>query len=224
MLRKIAIYVISPIGYISAMSAVRTLHTKGNLEIDIFVSWPSMDPAVCHELARIIYQLTERCEEKCRVRPVPQDVVDFLLTISEKRERVSVIKRLFGTNHYDEIFYPHDVVGHLYHLLCLAYPDARRICFGDAMGIVFQKEVRLGLLGIKPPAVESNYSCRPDIAALILPVDQSGSFLDKIPLIVCQKDTVLEVIDECIRATPELQNLSSPIVRDIWRPPQMDAF
>jgi hypothetical protein len=187
------------------MSAVRTLHTKGNLEIDIFVSWPSQDPAVCRELARIICQLTERCEETCRVRPVPQDVIDSLLMISQKGERIKAIQRLFGTSHYDEIFYPHDVVGHLYQLLCLAYPDARRICFGDAMGIVFQKKFRLGLLGLKPPTDQSNNSCRPDIAALILPVDQSGGFLEKVPLIVCRKDTVLEVIDECIQATPELQ-------------------
>lgn len=54
----------------------------------------------------------------------------------------------------------------------------------------------------------------PDEAVLILPVDESGSFLKQLPLTVCPKQVVLEVLRQCTDSCSELQAYISSLMHD----------
>lgn len=111
---------------------------------------------------------------------------------------------------YQNIYYPHDVVGRIYQECCSKFPRARKICFGDALGIVYEKHYHLGLflkfsLRQKLKNFFEGYinsdKFRPDITVLVLPVDQSGKFLPKTDLRICKKELVLKVINDCVGAS-----------------------
>jgi hypothetical protein len=129
------------------------------------------------------------------------------------------LKTRIGNNSFDRIFYPHDVDGGMFAFICNAYPNAERICYGDAFGFVFEREYLLGLIhtssfkkilgkinkfrkkvlsGLSLYNVNLSYKLKtfnPDMAALILPVDQSGNFLKELPLHVSSNQKVKFVIN-----------------------------
>jgi hypothetical protein len=121
----------------------------------------------------------------------------------------------------NEIYYAHDIEGGLFQLLCRTYPNATRICYGDGLGIYYEKSTRLSRFGsdyysknriikiinnlyllIKNIAkyyfqgriILKEYN--PDKAILILPIDDSGKMLSNIPLFVCKRSNVLKLIRE----------------------------
>jgi hypothetical protein len=109
------------------------------------------------------------------------------------------------------------------------------------MGQVFERQVHLGFLSAPKPRGPADQSLRkrvgaaldrllgcwprsqeafvlpdfkPDIAALILPVDQSGRFLQQVPLTVCPRELAIAVINECSRACGDLQAYIDSLLRE----------
>lgn len=107
---------------------------------------------------------------------------------------------------FDEFYYAHDVTGVVCRQLAKVNPKSRKICIGDAFGMLYTAgtmasyrrapSFRERLLGWLRPA-EEPASIRPDAAALVLPVDPSGRGLSATPLIVCRKESFLEAIRFC---------------------------
>jgi hypothetical protein len=123
------------------------------------------------------------------------------------------------------------VTGQLYQALATSYPGARRVCFGDGMGIVFERRVHLSYLGrandgLRQRVLRTGYELlgrarslaagrkhrlRLDDhdaheAVLVLPVDQSGRFLTRMPLTVCPRATVVELVERCAAACVDLRD------------------
>lgn len=223
-------YVISPIHVLSVLSAVRTRHGEGGARITLLSQWPGLDESSGRDLADVIRTLTRSSPEIDRVVLLQQQEMTAIL---ESRSPSAAARRFRAwlADGADEIYYPHDVVGQVWQLMALAFSRAARICFGDAMGQVFERDVHLGLLGIAPvPRQPSRHGlkeavalvrraltrppgkrqplqlpdARPHEAVLILPVDQSGRFLDGIPLTVCPAEVVRGVLEECRSASVEL--------------------
>jgi hypothetical protein len=146
-------------------------------------------------------------------------------------------KDRLGLEHVDEIYYAHDVVGRVPELAFNAFPDAERIMYGDALGLVFNRRYLIALAG--GSSVEEAQRIargepvfgirqlsrtlrngfgralfggpewpRPDRAALVLPVDVTGDSLIDVRLTIPSKELVLEVIAECQGAMPEMTDFS----------------
>lgn len=141
------------------------------------------------------------------------------------REKISV-------DHFDEIYYSHDLSGRVVELVMNAYPDAVRITFGDGLGQIYDRRyltlaggtqqggqtfsprhvlnvlktrIRLGLLG-GPRFLQASK------AVLTLPMDHAGDILDDKELFVIPKKLVLEIISDCNRENPELEQYSQGLL------------
>lgn len=124
---------------------------------------------------------------------------------------------------YDEFYYAHDSTGTACRRLAAAYPSARRICIGDAFGMVYPADYVAGyqrsLLGrvrrrlgaiLRP----GNYlpAIRPDLAALILPVDPSGRGLVGIELACCSRQNFIAAIEFCHARADGLREFMSDLL------------
>jgi len=148
------------------------------------------------------------------------------------REVLRRFRRKLGTEHFDEIYYAHDVVGRVPELAMNAYPDAKRITFGDALGSVYDKRYHIAL-AIGPRSVSGGGPLRrvrgvarrrleeartgilgfflgaprdlqAGTAMLILPMDQTGACLASMELFIVPKNLVRDIISQCNEAVPEL--------------------
>lgn len=104
---------------------------------------------------------------------------------------------------FDEFYYAHDLTGSVCRKLAAAHPRARKVCTGDAFGMLYTAEHLQAYL--KPASFRERLRARlhpsttlaplrPDIAAPVLPVDPSGRGLGKAGLVVCRKDAFAEAI------------------------------
>ena len=126
------------------------------------------------------------------------------------------LKERLGEGH-EEFYYAHDAVGTICRRLAAAYPSARKVCNGDAFGMVYTAEslpapsarARLGALARRLAATLAGKAplapVRPDVAALVLPVDVSGNGLRDVSLVCCRKDDFLAAIDFCHANAAELR-------------------
>jgi len=152
------------------------------------------------------------------------------------RGQLDRARRLAGREAPDEIYYAHDIVSPIPRLLMEAFPRADRTTFGDALGSTFNAEYRLAqaagathqeavrvaknahvpAAGRRPSLLSAFREKRKSSAsapqathaALILPMDQTGDYLEDKTLVVVPRDVVLEVIAKCRQALPELEDFS----------------
>jgi hypothetical protein len=221
---RVLAYVISPVHVIGAVAAARSIHPTAPVRITIAVYWPGVPAEQVEEIAAIVRQMAN-----------PLSDVDACMVVTGERadsfERQAEVdpgaarRGLFGDTDFAEIYYAHDVVGRFYQALAMAFPHARRICYGDGLGNVYQRDYHLGLLrdptdgsekGEREPrrgwwrnCLASLRRCvrsaepvraipsqfQPDAAALILPVDQSGGFLRDVQLTVVPRATALQLFE-----------------------------
>jgi hypothetical protein len=124
-----------------------------------------------------------------------------------------------GTDVFDEIFIARDFCGEGSSLILNAYPDARRITYGDSLGLVGNEEVlddsttprtiRFLLAKARLQLLHTLWG-RPrrfrfDAAVLTLPIDWSGMYLKDLPVIVPSKMHVLQVIEALAQRSNALQ-------------------
>ncbi len=200
-------YLISPTHLISATCAIKSLHQNEDVNIVLIVHWPGLSDERNEELANIIIDISKEFHFIKKIIPISQlKLSDLLIQSRSPSAGIQSFKDIIVNKiEFNEIYYSHNVVGEMYQFLCTAFPSAQRICFGDALGNVYEKEVHLSFL-IKTPVALTPKEFKPHKAALILPVDQSGNFLKNIPLTVCDKNIVIDMIERCISSASDLQN------------------
>lgn len=202
--KKCLLYIISPTHVISSISAIETMYHDKKPEVTLLIHWPGVPKKETKSITKVIKKLVSGFDFVIRIITISQDKVDNLFISKETAEAKQFPQKIFRETRFDEIYYSQDVVGQMYQWLCIAYPKAQRICYGDALGNVYEKEFHLSLLKIQVPTITQIY--KPHKAVLILPVDQSGNFLKNIQLIVCNKKTVLKVMTKLVQTTKELQS------------------
>jgi hypothetical protein len=223
------LYVMGPIHLLAQLTALRTLHAGSAVQARVFVHWPWASDDVLADLVAIFRVMTRQIPEVCDICPVPQATIDDALSASEMSQKCQRLIELMGPFAFDEIYFPHDVMGTFYQLLAGANATARRITTGENLGHVFEREVYYSYFAQDPPARglrgfadkmmdrirgrKRRYApampvpdFKPDLAALLLPVDQSGTYLRDIALQVPPRMIALGVLNACRAACVELND------------------
>lgn len=225
------VYFISPTHIISSLIAINTLHPNKNIKTTFLIVSTEQNFRDTKKVLNLVKSLLSKVDFSVKIIHLTDYKFTKLLNIKNRYAKKNQTTLLFKEEEYDEIYYPHDVIGTVYPRLCESYPKAIRICYGDAFGFVYEKEVVLSLLR-QPhkkallteirdivikflPNLQKNIISRdisetqskyiPHKAVLIMPVDQSGNFLNKVSLTVCSKKTVDSVVNQCIESTKQLQ-------------------
>lgn len=184
--KSIIIHFSNTIGFISAISAVFTLHPQKNITANLLVEWLG---------------LTEVDEEILNIAKTFSKEFTFI-------KQISLAKDFQFPKSVDEIYFAHDLNEDQTKVLFAKYPKAKRICFGDGFGWVYvrkkyfsyikghRESLRIIIRRIFLRLTGKLFWKFPNVAVLILPIDQYGHFFDKCPLIVCKKDTVNEIIEK----------------------------
>lgn len=191
-------YVMTPTHAISLDVALQTIFPDGHsITCDVLVGWPGL-PSVQSEI---------------------QNIVEKMLSNSPIKYHLFSDQSLLSPSEpYGHIFYAHDIVDNIVQSLCLSWPDALRVCLGDALGMVCERNYHLGLIkdGKKPSVfclaaakvrhslklafsrrtVHLDQSIVPDLACLILPVDQTGSALAGVQVTVPHLALVRKVLNQ----------------------------
>lgn len=244
---------ISPTHIISSVSAILTRHDPGSVDVTMLFQWPVMEDELTNELSVVMQSMLRSFSFVRPVKIIPYSVFTKMLAESEMPSLELWLKGCVGVDHAEEIYYSHDVMGQFYQALSTVYNNARRICIGDGMGVVFERHAHLSLFKperqLQPPhrafkeklsslvtGLRARLQVRtrlrrilgkttpfhpgpsnatltgitlkdflPDEAVLVLPVDESGNFLKRVPLTVCPKRIVLDVLRHCMESCSELQ-------------------
>lgn len=229
MIRCLA-HVYSTSYFLSALAAVRTLHPGGDARVTMVLHLPSASPQRHAEMAAILREFAAGMPEIDRVLSIDAEELSGLCRRwSAVRSARNLAAALGGE--FDEILFQHDTSGVFYQLAATAYPAARRICIGDAFGMMYEQSFIQGYFASDVesglPAAAKRVARRlrgllqggwralrfpafpPHLAVLVLPVDPSGKGLEKIPLEVCARGVFLELVSHCVRATPQLAGFIS---------------
>jgi hypothetical protein len=238
------VHAMTPTNVLAALSAVKTLFSQrlATLELTIIAHYPGGSDVLAAEFASVSRAITKPFSYVRRVISLPQSQYDQLeRSPGETWPSALTLRKIVGVERPDAWFYAHDVSGDLVLALANAYPASTSVCYGDALGQVFQKEIHLGFLGLAPqtsPKSERPKSSRlyravaglvrsltsdattggqpakpwsmvsgslvPDHAVLILPVDQSGSFLPLTKLTVCPRQVALSIFRKAAEACTDL--------------------
>jgi len=191
------------------MTAITTLHPGEPVSVVIFVQLAGASEAALAEIMDVVRELAKGHRLVERIEGVIDDAVDG----RKLQERLGA--------GFDEFYYCHDVNGQICRQLAALYPRARKVCIGDGFGMVYATEflesyrraaplplrARLGawLRGLGSPVPKPLAPIRPDIAALVLPVDPSGGGLRRVALRVCGKQDFLDAIRACHANARDLQ-------------------
>ena len=219
------LYIISPAHILSAICAIKSLHELVNREVIVIVHWPGVNEQINTEITKIVEEMANGFFFIKKILSIPWKKKEELLANPDIYEGIEQFKGIIGITEVDEIYYAHDIDGGMFQLLCTAYPNAKRICFGDTLGNVYEKEVHLGYINRQKQDISLNQlveslfkilkdrikrviftnqekvlwqlqkEYKPHQAVLILPVDQSGNFLKRIPLVISKKETLLETLN-----------------------------
>jgi hypothetical protein len=242
---RVLVYIISPLHVVSTIAALRSLHGKESPIVTLFVHWPGLSQEIVEEIGELVAEISRPFSFIDSVITMSTDERNGLTDSKDLREIVLALRRRLGQG-YREIYYAHDIEGGMFNLLCAAFPKAKRICFGDGLGNVYEKHVHLGFLypdayASAPTRKGKNWSLReifegfrgmklfkkldhtlhdietshfpPDIATLVLPVDQSGNFLRGVDLIIPEKDLVLDILETCGSSAVELRQYMDDLLQ-----------
>lgn len=209
--KQIVICCFSPTHLISSVSAIRCIHDIQNVRVTIIVHWPGVKERVNREICQIVKTLSHQFSFIKKIIPVSEKDLSQVWPINTRQVKKN-LRKMIGENSYEEIYYSHDVVGLMYQFLSQLYPSARRICYGDGLGIVYEQDYHLFFLEkhsiwerLKFKYFRKSNTLWPDQAILILPVDQSGNFLKNVTLKVVPKKIVNQTLNKCISSARDLR-------------------
>jgi len=209
----IVAYLIGPSHLVAFLCAAQSLHPNQYLNITLIVNHPGISQEINDEQANICLELLSSFDYSVKIRAIPWGQISNLVSTNNLIKTSIEVKKILGDDiEFDEIYYGQDVTGLMYQILCTAYPNALKICFGDALGMVKERHVHLSLLGITVEKTEERFN--PDKAALVLPIDESGNFLKNTSLIVCPKAIVQQILDKLILSSNNLQNYITKLIAE----------
>lgn len=223
---RIAAHIITPAYALSCLCAVRLLHPGREVDLTLLVYWGAAgSDEVLPEMAGCVEAMTRGLANPPRVVRVAEADLDQILAHGSPEEVARAFLQRFGLGELDEFHYGHATVGCFGQLAASVFPKARRVCFGDAFGLVHWRRVRLAYAGLDVgdlPRLAPDragealtWACalraqgrgglrellamremEPHLAALCLPVDQFGDYFDVVPLTVCPREVVLGVLED----------------------------
>jgi hypothetical protein len=215
-MREILANIMTPAQAISLDVAVTSMFPGEIVSCRIVSAWPGL-PELQKEIGAVLLAM--------------------LATSSHHYTLVPEIDPTFSKNEFTHFFYAHDVVGNTVQSLCLAFPRAVRVCIGDALGMVCDRDFHVGLIvnGTRPSPrkmiearvrrifktlvrrrkVLPNESIIPDRASLILPVDQTGWSLFGVPVFVPQREIVLQILNRMAESLPKLQEFIDDLLLQV---------
>lgn len=232
---KILIYLTAPQQVIPSLSAVLSLNNEKRISVTVLVHSSNPKKEISDEIATITKKLTKNFSFIDKVFAIDKKKISEIFSRPTLLDSKSKFQYYFGLENYQEIYYAHSIDEIIYPFLCLIYPKAKRVCFGDGYGFVFRKKEYYNLMYFYNPFTtkvinffinilrkifihkiedltglgnSANLVFReyqPHIFALILPIFQYSPPKD-IPLVIVKKNVVKNVIKSCISSVPELNN------------------
>jgi len=190
----------SPPYLLSALAALTTLHGHNGARARILVQLPGASESALAGILAIVRELASG-----------HPAVEQVDGMTDRQLEASPIEALLG-EHYDEFLYAHDGTGSVCRRLAAAYPAARRICIGDALGMIYPADflaayrprrpfalgdwmrATVGAIGLRSRELNPIV---PQKAALVLPVDPSGRGLAGLELVCCPKREFLDAVNHC---------------------------
>lgn len=148
---RVLAYIASPLHVLSALAAIRTLHDESSVSVTLIVNHPTADAALLQELYPVITAMTERIAFIGKCVAVSNESLKPFVGRSDVEATAGEFREHLGLGDFSEIYYFHDVMGVLFAMLAQSYPYARRICFGDTLGVVFERKSHLSRYGIDTP-------------------------------------------------------------------------
>jgi len=212
-------YILSPTHLISALSAYFSMQQNEEDKIVILIHWANEEELVLEELNLVIENMVKGVDYVKKIVTISFQEKNRMLYGKKIKSSILRLKTYIGYDNFDMIYYPHDMEGGMFRFICASYPNSERICFGDALGGVFERSYNTRLISqgvikkiyhyfaLKLKEIIAKLSIKtidlsillkeitPHKAALIIPVDQSGYFLKNLPLLVCPKEKVQLVIN-----------------------------
>jgi len=149
-----------------------------------------------------------------RIVHIRGDQMDALMR-QRYADSMTGLRKLVGETSFDDIYLARDHVGHGSALLLNSYASARKHSYGDSFGLVGQHDAMKRLE--QPPSWRARLRTLArrlllggpapvpfDDAVLSLPIDLSGTYLRKVPLVVPPRDHVVRTLTTLYAAVPEL--------------------
>lgn len=217
---KAVAWIISPINVLQCLIAQQKMqnHLGMNIDLEILHYYPSTDIEITTEIFTVIQKLAHNINPSVECHFIRHDT-----------NMSAVLKRSTIPSNVDLIFLAHDVVGNFFEILKDAYPNAKSVCYGDALGQFFQREVHLGYLQSENRLLRAlkskmqnilgipdtrNPSLPKDYAVLTIPVSQA-----KLPkttkLLIPEKHIALETVTQCAQNDGDLANYCQSLEREI---------
>ncbi len=214
-------HILSPVNVMAALGARAQLETRFGRTVHLQLVYlnPSDDSELVESLFDVIETMLAGFEGVTLLR---LDAVDD--------DAASIVTTL-GTGGADFILYAHDVVTTWPQSLARAYPMAKTVCYGDALGQFFERPDGQGaaargrriprllwrllarLRGRKGASPQSVPAFRPKIFAAILPVAQKP-LPAGIQLMVPDKDSVAKIARQCALNCAGLQNYCAALANE----------
>lgn len=192
-------WVISPINAIQCLTAARHMEQilGIRLELHVFQYYPTQDSSLAHAVFDTINAILKSYD--------PSIPCHFIAHENHERDTGNIPSGGF-------IFYPHDVVGGFLKTLRRSSPKAKLVCYGDALGQFYERDVHLGLIGLKPAYLGARIKVAAkkmygnfartliktvDYAVLTIPVSQAPLPL-RTKLLVPPKEIILSVVERIV--------------------------
>jgi len=197
----------------------------------VLIHSPVIDATRLESITEVIASLCE-----CQGWPRPRVLTDEdMYTILGPEavaspQAASRFSQWLGGPPPDEIHYVHTVLGHAAELSMRAYPKARRICFGDALGILHNAGYHMaqyaGASAAEREAAGRAYAKaaangefpQADTVACLLPADQKGDYLHGKKLLVVPRQTASDIIDRCVSGLSGLKEYTEGLLRRLPSP------
>lgn len=146
MRKKCLAYVIHAIHFISTITAIKQLNSNIDIDIYILVFHPYLSDEDNYEIYNIIKKISSK---NIQIKNI----------IYLKSNAHNLFIKTFKNYNFNEIYYTVDFVTDVHPLLFELFPEAKRICVGDALGNVYEKDVVLSYIKYPsdPNKVINNY-------------------------------------------------------------------
>lgn len=227
-MHKAIAHIISPINFIAMMSAKRHLEyqTGSKIQLSILHYYPTEDKTLGKEIYEVIQNMASGFDNE--------------ITSLELISHNNVIQGNYEcARNADYIFYAHDVVTDFPRLLKEKNKNAKVICYGDALGQFFERDVHLAFLSAKPnaqekckrairyfkrllrrssvPVIAEKPNFMPDMAILGIPVSQAF-FPEAMAYEVIEQNIIKSVTMECVKSYDSLEIYCDDLVTKMNKP------
>lgn len=140
------LYCCFPTHIILALCAVMSRHNHERFRATLLIHHREPRPEINNATKRMINQIARQFPFIKRVIFLYRDEFSQILSSKDLPASFEKYKKVVGSFPVDEIYYAQDIGEILYEYLCIVYPRAKRIYYGDAFGTVMKHDVYFSFL------------------------------------------------------------------------------